>query len=267
MNLSRAAVLLSFVYIVSATHDATTGTDGHSVAQRETNGDRFRRGLGPLPPTRRERNDLTPRASPIPCPKLSSNTGTLQIRQVSNGEKIGYLGKKFNRENAYTVHPGPDAALHVLVPPVAPFDVTINLIATDAPDLGHLFLGAVANGQGELGHGEAGAAFLSGTSAVRGSSPPSSSAGTSLTSPGHGGIESQIWTMNCQTRQITAQWTNADESQPQTTIFYDPESKRRESFLGLTGDLEALNIATGANAEAVVSPLFEFLILFRFLHN
>ncbi|KAJ7215213.1 hypothetical protein B0H12DRAFT_1242040 [Mycena haematopus] len=182
---------------------------------------------------------------------MSSNTGTLQIRKISDGEKIGYIGQKFNSQNAYTVHPRPEAALSVVVPPLAPFGVAINLIAANAPDSRHLFLGAVDDGQGNLGIGEAGVAMLSGTTGVPGNSPPSSSAGTSLTLTGHGGSESQIWTMNCQTRQITAQWTNADRSQPSTRIFYDPAPKRRDSFLGLTGDLEAFNAAVSEDAYEV----------------
>ncbi|KAJ6494266.1 hypothetical protein C8R45DRAFT_1095207 [Mycena sanguinolenta] len=183
--------------------------------------------------------------------RYALNVGTLQIRRLSDGEKIGYLSQKYNRENAYTVHPRPGAALNVVAPPLAPFGVAIDLIGSNAPDSGHLFLGAVDDGQGNLGTGEAGGAMLSGTTGVRGNSPPSSNAGTSLTLTGHGGSESQIWTMNCQTRQITAQWTNTDGSQPHTTIFYDPAPKRRDSFLGLTGDLQAFNAAVSEDAYEV----------------
>ncbi|KAJ6568659.1 hypothetical protein B0H19DRAFT_1065472 [Mycena capillaripes] len=252
----RLAALLHLLYIAplifaAATPDAAGSEPDQLVthSKRETNAERFRRGLGPLPPTRRDRNNLSPRASVVPCMHLSNNLGILEIRSVSDGNKIGYLGVRFNRQNAYTVHPRPRAALRVAVPPIAPFGVAITLIAANPPDSGHPYLVAVGNGQESLGLGEAGFAILSGGSSVRGHSPPSSSAGTSLTLNGHGGIESQIWTMNCETRRVTAQWTNADGGQPPTTIFYDPIRK----FLGLTGDLQAFNAAVSEGAYAVVS--------------
>ncbi|KAF7369863.1 hypothetical protein MSAN_00615300 [Mycena sanguinolenta] len=258
MKLTQAAIFLHWIFFANvygaSGPDLTTGTDGkHLVAfpHKETNADRFRRGLGPLPPTRREHNNLNPHASTVPCTRLSSNIGTLQIRRLSDGEKIGYLSQKYNREKAYTVHPRPKAALNVVVPPLAPFGMAIDLIASNAPDSGNLFLGAVDDGEGNLGAGEAGVAMLSGTTGIQGNSPPSSNAGTSLTLMGRGGSESQIWTMNCQTRQITAQWTNADGSQPRTTIFYDPAPKRQDSFLGLTGDLQAFNAAVSEDAYEV----------------
>ncbi|KAJ7166980.1 hypothetical protein C8R46DRAFT_1219358 [Mycena filopes] len=242
MIIGRTAILLvCFIPVVfgAATTDAPTAVvqDNPSPpATKETNADRFRRGLGPLPPTRR--NKLSPRASPVPCTRLSNNIGTLQIKRVSDGEKLGYISRSFNRRNEYTLDSIPAGALEVVVPPTATSGGLINLIAVNPPDPAHGFLGAVDDGRGGLGSGEAGVAILSGTSSVRANSPPSSSAGTSLTEKRrHGGVESQIWTMNCQTRQITVQWTNADGSHPQTIIFYEP--KRR--YLGLTGDLEAVS--------------------------
>ncbi|KAJ7358473.1 hypothetical protein DFH08DRAFT_953616 [Mycena albidolilacea] len=240
MRFVKTAIFLQLICIVgiygAAVHD-----------EKETNAARFRRGLGPLPPTRREHNDLSPRASAAPCTRLSNNVGTLQIRRLSNGERIGYLGKRFNRDNAYTVRPQPRAALRVTVPPITPFGVVINLIVANAPDSGHPYLGAVDAGHGTLGDGEAGFAILSGTSGARMNSPPSSDAGTSLTLR-HGGIESQIWKMNCQTRQITAQWTNTGGGQPRTAILYDPVHK----LLALSGDPQAYEAAMSRGAYEVM---------------
>ncbi|KAJ7459349.1 hypothetical protein FB451DRAFT_1272561 [Mycena latifolia] len=258
MRLVHPTVLLPLVLLCplilgAATPDVPTGTSEALQPKKATNAERFRRGLGPLPPTRRDRNKLSPRASPVPCTRLSNNVGTLQVRRVSDGEKLGYVSDRFNADNAYRVHRRPGAALLVTVPPVAPFGTAINLIAARAPDSGHPFLGAVSNGQGDLGEGEVGAAYLSGTSSVHGNSPPSSSAGTSLTLPNHGGAESQLWTLNCQTRQVTAQWTNADGSRPPTTIFYDPASKT----LGLTGDLPAFKAGVSRRAFEVTLTFLE----------
>jgi hypothetical protein len=87
---------------------------------------------------------------------VCSNVGTLQIRRLSNGERIGYLGKQFNRNNAYTVRPRPRAALYVTVPPITPFGMVINLIAANTPDSGHPYLSAVNTGHGTLGDAKAG---------------------------------------------------------------------------------------------------------------
>ncbi|KAJ7676486.1 hypothetical protein B0H14DRAFT_3536777 [Mycena olivaceomarginata] len=101
MRFAKTAMFLQLICIVSIY--------GAVMHDRETNAARFRRGLGPLPPTWTwwEHNDLSLRASAAPCTRLSNNIGTLQIRILSNGERIGYLGKRFNRDNAYTVRPRP----------------------------------------------------------------------------------------------------------------------------------------------------------------
>ncbi|KAJ7731821.1 hypothetical protein DFH07DRAFT_1065673 [Mycena maculata] len=235
MTVLLCLVLTPLIFAVATSNRPAAEQDGFSpLPKKETNADRFRRGLSPLPPTRRDRNKLTPRASAVPCIPPPSDKGTLQLHRVSNGNKIGYVGMDFNEDNAYSVHRGRGQALIVIIPP-APFGVPINLVAENGPDPGHPYLGAVENGQGDLGVGEAAFAYLSGTSGVSGNILPSFSAGTSLTLD-HGGIESQIWTMNCQTRQITAQWTNPD-GQLAATIFYDPDA----DFLGLTGDLQAVS--------------------------
>ncbi|KAJ6457118.1 hypothetical protein C8R47DRAFT_1227553 [Mycena vitilis] len=223
----------------AATTDARTGNSEPLALhpEKETNADRFRRGLGPLPPTPRGSDHLNPRPSSQPCTRLSNNVGTLRVRSLSTGKDIGYIGARVNAEKAYTVG-GRSRALVVAVPPTAPFGQAINLIAANPEDSRYPFFGAVENGRGNLGPGNTGVAILAAVaSAVRSGGTPSSTAGTSLTLAGHGGIETQIWTINCQTRQITAQWTNSDGSHPRsTTIFFDPDRE----VLGLTGDLGLL---------------------------
>ncbi|KAJ7922391.1 hypothetical protein B0H13DRAFT_1865767 [Mycena leptocephala] len=190
-----------------------------------------------MPPTRRDRSNQhfsEPSRVRRPVYAAFQQPGNAPNQTALRRGQVGYLGTRVNRENAYTVRPRPGAALRLAVPPITSFGVAINLIAANAPDSGHPYLGAVDAGQGNLG-------------SVRGNSPPSSSAGTSLILRRHGGIESQIWTMNCQTREVTAQWTNVDGSQPSTTIFYDPV----RNFLGLTGDLQAFNAAVSEGAFAV----------------
>ncbi|KAJ7473688.1 hypothetical protein B0H11DRAFT_2282541 [Mycena galericulata] len=246
-------LLFHLTIMSSATPRGPTATEERrpaSVPRKETNAERFRRGLGPLPPVRRDRKKPRARPSSTPCTPLSNNVGMLQIRRLSDGDKIGYVSASFNADNAYTLVGSPAGALHLTVPPAALSGEAINLIAADPPDSRNPYFGGVDSGSGALVEGEAGFVYLSGTSGVRGNSPPSSSAGTSLTnSINHGGVESQIWTLDCQTKQVTAQWTNSDNSHPPTiTIFYDPVL----DFLGLTADLQALNSAHSDEAYGVV---------------
>ncbi|KAJ6542524.1 hypothetical protein DFH09DRAFT_1392154 [Mycena vulgaris] len=258
MRLARTAVVLLLAVVLPLVLGASnTGVptrtgleDLPPQPKKATNAERFRRGLGPLPPTRRDRNKLSPRASTLPCTRLSNNLGTLEVRRLSDGERMGYVSERFNSIDAYTVHRRPRAALRVAVPPVTPFGSVISLIGANPPDSSYPYFGAVSNGEGNLGGGQAGVAYISGTSGVRANSPPSLGAGTSLILPNHGGIESQIWTMNCQTRKITPQWTNSDGSQSPTTLFYDPV----DDLLGLTGDLQAFNSAVSHGAYEVVPP-------------
>ncbi|KAJ7215543.1 hypothetical protein GGX14DRAFT_391977 [Mycena pura] len=152
--------------------------------------------------------------------------------------------------------------LRVAVPPAAPSGAAINLIAANAPNPGHPYVGAVDSSFGDLEAGFSGAvtesslgnlrtvAYLSGTS---GDSPPSVNAGTSLTLNGHGGVKSQ-------TLRVTAQWTSADGGHPATTIFYDPLC----NFLGLTGDLTAYNTAASTGALAVESRFCSHLDISKF---
>ncbi|KAJ7603269.1 hypothetical protein DFH06DRAFT_1256807 [Mycena polygramma] len=226
-------VCIATLLIGAAATDAKAGNSEPLAlhAEKETNADRFRRGLGPLPPTRRGSDHCD-----------SSNVGTLRVRRLSTGKDIGYLSARVNQEKAYTVG-GRRRALVVAVPPTTPFGQAINLIAANPEDSRYPFLGAVEKGRGNLGPGEAGTKRRY----------PSSTAGSSLTLAGHGGIETQIWTMNCQTRQITAQWTNSDGSHPRSTIiFFDPDRE----VLGLTGDLGLLKAAEASDRIYAVTITF-----------
>ncbi|KAJ6476774.1 hypothetical protein C8R47DRAFT_1075627 [Mycena vitilis] len=238
LHIACVATLL----IGAAATDAKAGNSKSLAphAEKETNADRFRLGLGPLPPTRRGSDHLNPRPSSQPCTRLSNNVGTLRVRRLSTGKDIGYLSTRVNPERAYTVG-GRRHALVVAVPPTTPFAQANNLIIANPEDSRYPFLGAVENGRGNLGPV---AIFAGVASAVRSGGTPSSTAGTSLTLAGHRGIETQIWTMDCQTRQITAQWTNSDGSHPRSTIiFFD----RDRDVLGLTGDLGRLKAVEGSD--------------------
>ncbi|KAJ7914899.1 hypothetical protein B0H13DRAFT_2001565 [Mycena leptocephala] len=223
------------------------GLNKKETVQR--NADRLRRGLSPLPPSRRAPGyKPRPRPSSRPCVPLSSTWGYLKVTS-SDGTAAGYISKTFDPQYAYTLTTSISSALQITLPSKSPFGGPFNILTVNGPDTRHPYLGAVGGGSGgHLGHGQRGSAYLAGTGASPANSPPSSSAGSSMQSIGYNAPgESQIWSMDCDTRTIDAQWTNTDSSQPPTTLFYDAAEK----YLGLTSDLGAFNGAR-QNAHAVI---------------
>ncbi|KAF7375151.1 hypothetical protein MSAN_00401600 [Mycena sanguinolenta] len=158
----------------------------------------------------------------------------------ADGTIAGYISSEFDSQHAYTLTTSKSSALQVNLPSTSPFGASFNILAVNGQDNRHPYLGAVGGGNGyRFGQGQRGSAFLTGTGASPANSPPSSRGGTSMQSTGYNAPgESQIWSMDCKTREISAQWTNADSTQPETTIFYDTVDK----YLGLTSDLEAFNV-------------------------
>ncbi|KAJ7116361.1 hypothetical protein C8R44DRAFT_792296 [Mycena epipterygia] len=215
------------------------------LEKKETNAERLRRGLSPLPPSR-----FAPRARPSPRPcTLPSTPGYIKVTKP-NGNAVGYISNEFDGQRSYTVTTSQSTALQVtLQPSSSPFGAPFNILAINGPDVAHPYLGAVGASSGyHFSPGQLGSAYLAGTGASPANSPPSSSAGTSMRSLGYKAPgESEIWSMNCRSGVITAQWTNADSSQPATTIFYDPSV----NYLGLTSDLGVLNGHFGEGAYAV----------------
>ncbi|KAJ6631024.1 hypothetical protein B0H10DRAFT_704360 [Mycena sp. CBHHK59/15] len=232
--------VLSAPTVVERSAEARSFQVGH-LQKKETNSDRMRRGLPPLPPTRIRsalEDRLQPRTSPIPCSPLSNTLGYVQVTK-SDGTAAGYISKTFDDQRSYTLTTSLSAALQVILPSLSPFDGPIDILASNGPDAAHPYLGAVGGSGGyTFGPGIGGYSYMSGTGASSPNSPPSSSAGTSIQSLGYNApSESQIWSIDCLTRQISAQWTNTDSSQPATSLFYDP----LVDFLGLTSDLDTFN--------------------------
>ncbi|KAJ7510358.1 hypothetical protein B0H11DRAFT_1958633 [Mycena galericulata] len=209
------------------------------LIKRETNFERLRRGLPPLPPKRRSpTNKPGPRPSQQACAPLSRSSGYIALIKA-DGTAAGYISKALDSQNSYGLSASRSDALKVEFPSSSPFHGPINIRAMNGPDARHPYLGAVAGGGGfQFGQGQVGYAYLAGTGASPAHSPPSSNAGTSLQSLGYNGpSESQIWTVNCKTLGLSPQWTNTDSTQPPTTIFYDPII----DSLGLTSDLDAFS--------------------------
>ncbi|KAF8885526.1 hypothetical protein BD779DRAFT_1801348 [Infundibulicybe gibba] len=198
----------------------------------KTNAERLRRGMAPFPPTRRSpsRIAMRPRASGSLCQPLSSTNG-------------------FIKPEVVYFYPADTTRLVVKVPSVDSFGVPIDITAVGGPDSDHPFVGAVGGSGGfTFGSGKSGYAYLSGTGQTPASSPPSSSVGHSIQTLGYNGpAESRIWTLSCETRDLTAQWTNADGKTVPATVMYDPAV----NYIGITGDLSAFNAEFKEGAYAV----------------
>ncbi|KAF8885525.1 hypothetical protein BD779DRAFT_1533602 [Infundibulicybe gibba] len=195
----------------------------------ETNAYRLKRGLSPLPPTRRSpsRIAMRPRASPGLCQPLSNTLGYIKVTKVGGG--------------SYTYTSNNALRLSVAVPSTNSFGVPIDITAVAGPDPSYPFVGAVGGSGGfKFASGNVGYAYLSGTGHTNAFSPPSSKVGHSIQALGYNApAESQIWTLDCGTRALTAQWTNVDGSTVPATVMYDPVV----DFIGITGDLGAFNTA------------------------
>lgn len=178
------------------------------VAAALTNAERLRRNMPPLPPVRRS-------GTPVYAAKRGgpSNTplpsGTIQVRNT-NGSTVGYISKN----NATSVNFGS-----------ADNDLKVqffkgNLRATNAD----FYVGG--NGTSSIGPG-------------------------SYDTVAFGAIQkgptSSIWSLDTATGNLTAQWINADNTKPATTVALD----LRNNFLVLTGDLAAYNAHASFPASAV----------------
>jgi len=197
--------------------------------RQDTNAYRLKRGMHLVPPSRRTRGDaLYPRASCVP---LTSNTGVISVTKLSTGTLLGYIRKTFDNQKSYTYGPI-DNALTVALPSSSPFGSAFDITAVNGPDPSHPLVGAVG-GSGGYDFTKDGYAYLAGTGHTNANSPPST-VGHSIQSLGYDApSESQFWSIDCLTLQLSAQWTNVDGSQPPTSLFYDTAV----DFLGLVGDI------------------------------
>ncbi|KAJ7099291.1 hypothetical protein B0H15DRAFT_927797 [Mycena belliarum] len=208
------------------------------VEVRETNAKRLRRGLPPLPPTRRAPGALRPRASPLPgpnvcrpAPGVTSTVGYIAAC-YPDGTLLGYMRTSYGQTNMYTHTPSTNAALMVSLLSLPPFSGAIDLRALNAADTAHPFVGA-SNGYnaGNLKPGAHSFAFVTGVNHVNANTPMQSVGNGRNIGPSP--AESQIWSLDTTTLQLKVTWTNDDRSQLYPTpIFYNPLS---DGFY-LTGD-------------------------------
>ncbi|KAJ7642376.1 hypothetical protein DFH06DRAFT_1334251 [Mycena polygramma] len=169
-------------------------------------------------------------ASATPCLPLSNNVGYIQIT-LAGGTSAGYVKSTLNSKFYYTRTPSLSLAL-VVVLPLSPFDGPFDMPSLTIDDPGHdLFCAAGADDL--LGTGRSGHVYITGVLHSDANPPPSSIGGKSTIGDPS---ESQIWSMDCHTYELTAQWTNTGLAQPSTRIFYDALG----DSLGLTGDLSTV---------------------------
>ncbi|KAF8209936.1 hypothetical protein K438DRAFT_1810595 [Mycena galopus ATCC 62051] len=161
----------------------------------------------------------------------ASSSGYIQISRATDGVPLGYVRKTFDG-TTYTSGTLENALIVKL--PASCRSGAIDLVATNGPDAVHNNVGAVGGREGyNFNPGNAGYAYLSGTGHSDANSPPSSSAGNSMESEDYNQpSESQIWRLDYATRALTAQWTNADSSNPTTNLFYSKATQ----YVGLVGD-------------------------------
>jgi len=178
---------------------------------------------------------VKPRSSPTPCVALNGVAGTIQVKRAYDRGSVGFVRNVYDSQASFTITTHAPSAMRVSLPSYSPFNTPID-IKFGGQDPKHVLFGAVGGSSGyHLASGHLGYTYLSGTGHTDAGSPPSSTAGTSMQAVGYNApSESQIWTLDCTTLQLTAMWTNTDNTQPATTtIFYDPAV----DYLGLTGDL------------------------------
>ncbi|KAJ7469310.1 hypothetical protein B0H11DRAFT_1920537 [Mycena galericulata] len=187
MLIRFALVLLCFGAFVSANpgifSDDVCGfwisDDGGRA--RETNAERFRRGLPPLPPTRRDsRNALMTRQS---CRPLSNQRGVIKVTAVDTGASMGYISDTYDGQNSYTIAASLVYAATFSWASSTPFYGPSGLTVINGPDPNYPAFGAVG--------GSAGYRLAPGSYGLR-------------------DIGSHV-----------GQWTNIDSTEYPNTFFYD----------------------------------------------
>ncbi|KAJ6522166.1 hypothetical protein B0H19DRAFT_1277486 [Mycena capillaripes] len=240
MKFWNAVVTLVFISFVSANSGIFSPDGQVALIQNEpsavesnlvgSNADRMRNGL-PLPPARWA-SGIRQCVSPVSCIPCGAS-GYIQISRASDGVVLGYVRKTFNKIIRYT-YDIQEKALVVKLP-ASCSSGAFDLVSTNGPDAVHNNVGAVTGIRGfNFKPGRLGYAYLSGTGHVDENSPPSNSTGTSMQSRlgYNGSAESQVWSLNYSTGGLTTQWTNADSTNPTTSLYY----ARTSNYVGLVGD-------------------------------
>ncbi|KAI9458350.1 hypothetical protein BJY52DRAFT_1416454 [Lactarius psammicola] len=186
-----------FLVLVLAASVALLGTivpvEAALLGRHETNGQRFARGLPPLPPVRRSPTDTAKRRQVSPLPG-SPLIGRLEVHRV-DGTVLGYVANDKTR--------GP-VGLNIFGDPnPAYLDLTVelsgsNLLAQKPEFVDPYYIG---------GYGDD---ILS---------PHNSNTVQFINVAA--GLDAAIWTLDKTSGALNATWTNVDGSKIQPTLIYD----------------------------------------------
>ncbi|THH32470.1 hypothetical protein EUX98_g1720 [Antrodiella citrinella] len=224
-----------FLYILAAVALLVSVTDASPAyigMKRMTNADRLKRGLGPAPPVLRrvipgrsltptrlfaasKRGSPSPSISPVPHAVPTPHVGRIEVRNTT-GFSFGYVENTVSGVSGVTVNSSIEplaVTFSTTSGSSGPFDIT----ATNATFTGPLTLGGV--GSTILAADSASAVVFNATNSTAG--------------------EVKIWTLDGRTAQISAHWTNTDNSTPTTFIGLDVTN----NHLLLTGNISLYNQA------------------------
>ncbi|KAH8989450.1 hypothetical protein EDB92DRAFT_1947404 [Lactarius akahatsu] len=185
--LAASVVLLATVVPVEAAF----------LGKRETNSQRFARGLPPLPPVRRSPTESAMRRQVSP-PPVSSTTGRLEVRQADGGAVLGYVANDPSR--------GP-VGLNLntdLNPAYTDLDVTFSgsdLLSQDPAFETPYYIGGL--GKNAL-------------------SPQNTNTIKFINV--HAGPYAAIWSLDTTSGALNATWTNPDGTEVKPTLIYDAGS-------------------------------------------
>ncbi|KZV96880.1 hypothetical protein EXIGLDRAFT_833298 [Exidia glandulosa HHB12029] len=226
----------------------------HKPAEHETNADRLRRGLPPLPPRiNLHKNKHTPtKSSPQHHASASSKPtkGNVHVKHHKSGKFLGFLSKNHKSPHVqrFTITSDPEEAMTVRARTPSP-DIPSSLTITN-PEDGFVNLGFVtgpASAGAKLAPRSANYAVLSGTDETRGGDPPAAADAAY----GSGSVESAVWTYESQSQTLTPKWVNPDGSLAITKLVYLP----RQDALLVTGDEQELGDTFGDDIVPVVFEL------------
>ncbi|EDR13981.1 uncharacterized protein LACBIDRAFT_292021 [Laccaria bicolor S238N-H82] len=217
---------------------------------QETNGQRLARGLPPNPPKFMRSWDGRDLPTPAMVAKRTQTsptppnvyTGRLDVRNL-DGSSVGHVR---NWPGGGTIggtnYLGPNGDLLVKATPSNNdlYDILASNPAFPAP----FYVGAGGNSLHNnpiLAKGSRNTIDFTNVAQT----PP----GSKPVATGSGGlyVESAIWSLNKNTKQVSPKWINPDGSSPPTTLAYDI----RENYLFFVGDLAAYNEGNDTPASAV----------------
>jgi len=197
-----AVVLFALVALFATVVPSSASSLLH--VKRETNADRFARGLPPLPPTRRETAKRQQNSQQPSAP----TTGRIQVRDNGSGSPLGYVQNGQSGPHGIDINPG-----------FTDLYVTFNSVQNtiffqDQQFIGGSFFGALDPGN-----------IINAASTLA----------LPLTNVYLGNVieEADIWWIDQTTGELTAYWTNPDST---TSLVYFAYNAAADSLV-LVGDV------------------------------